>query len=84
MPRTLTNVGPAETYQAVVQGSEAMDVRVLPDTLVFSQPGEKLTHNVSVVRVNGKGPKAAGQFLETSLVWASPYIISFGARLSLL
>lgn len=51
VPRTLTNVGPAKTYGANVQGPSSMDIWVSPDYLVFSEPGEKKTFNVTVTVV---------------------------------
>ncbi|TVT98870.1 hypothetical protein EJB05_55808, partial [Eragrostis curvula] len=70
VPRTLTNVGPAETYTASVHGASGMDIRVSPDTLVFSNPGDKKTFNLTVM-VNGGGVHKDGDFLEGSLVWVS-------------
>ncbi|XP_072147208.1 subtilisin-like protease 4 [Setaria viridis] len=72
VPRILTNVGPAETYTATVHGPSWMDIRVSPDTLVFSEPGEKKAVNVTVT-VNGGGLKgtADGDFVEGSLIWVS-------------
>ncbi|CAL5013991.1 unnamed protein product [Urochloa decumbens] len=66
VPRTLTNVGPAETYTATVQGPSSMDITVYPDTLVFSEPGEKMAFNITVM-VSGGG----GGFVEGSLNWVS-------------
>jgi hypothetical protein len=72
VPRTLTNVGPAETYQATVQGPSWMDIRVDPDTLVFSKPGEKKSVIVSVTVNDGEHTRTAeGDFLEGSLIWVS-------------
>ncbi|KQK14567.2 hypothetical protein BRADI_1g17330v3 [Brachypodium distachyon] len=46
--RTVTNVGPAKsTYTAKVEATRSLTVRVSPETLVFSKPGEKKTFTVS-------------------------------------
>ncbi|CAL5004825.1 unnamed protein product [Urochloa decumbens] len=65
--RTLTNVGPTETYTTTVQGPSLMDIMVYPDTLVFSEPGEKQSFNMSVM-VSGGDVDA---FVESSLIWVS-------------
>lgn len=46
--RTVTNVGPTNsTYTAKVHAPMGLDVRVFPDTLVFSQTLKKLSYEVS-------------------------------------
>ncbi|RLN28677.1 hypothetical protein C2845_PM05G28750 [Panicum miliaceum] len=72
VPRTVTNVGPAETCTATVEGASWMDIRVSPDTLMFSKPGEKTTFNVTVT-VNSEVHKGTGDgdFAEDSLIWVS-------------
>jgi subtilisin family serine protease len=69
VPRTLTNVGPPETYTATVQGPSWMDIRVSPDTLEFSQPGEKKTFNVTVTVMVTAGGET--DFVEGSFIWVS-------------
>ncbi|CAL5014123.1 unnamed protein product [Urochloa decumbens] len=65
--RTLTNVGPgAETYTAKFYiPDDDINSDVSPDTLHFSQTGERLTFNVSIEY------QATKDLIEGSLIWAS-------------
>ncbi|CAO2186467.1 unnamed protein product [Urochloa humidicola] len=65
--RTLTNVGPgAETYTAKFYfQDDDIYSEVSPDTLHFSQTGERLTFNVSI------DYEALKDLIEGSLIWAS-------------
>jgi hypothetical protein len=72
VPRTVTNVGPPETYQATVTGPSWIDIHVSPPTLVFSKTGEKKSFLVAVTTVNGGDQTTTTQdFLEASLIWVS-------------
>ncbi|XP_051210849.1 subtilisin-like protease [Lolium perenne] len=65
--RTVTNVGPTKsTYTAKVDAPKSLVVRVFPETLAFSKPGEKKTFSVIVSSRIGKE-----LFLEGSLRWVS-------------
>jgi hypothetical protein len=46
-----------------------MDIRVSPDTLEFSQPGEKKTFNVTVTVMVTAGGET--DFVEGSFIWVS-------------
>ncbi|CAL5004703.1 unnamed protein product [Urochloa decumbens] len=65
--RTLTNVGPgAETYTAKFYiPDDDINSEVSPDTLHFSQTGERLTFNVSIEY------QATKDLIEGSLIWTS-------------
>ncbi|KAM3405700.1 hypothetical protein ACQJBY_008299 [Aegilops geniculata] len=78
--RTVTNVGPADsTFKAKVDVPGSLTVRVVPETLSFSNTGEKKSFSVWVSGHDhgglGKQKKALGkeqvQYVEGSLSWVS-------------
>uniref|UniRef100_J3ME65 Subtilisin-like protease n=1 Tax=Oryza brachyantha TaxID=4533 RepID=J3ME65_ORYBR len=65
--RTVTNVGPpASTYTLKLEIPESVTVHVSPETLVFSEAGEKKTFTVTV-----SGGGGEQKVVEGSLSWVS-------------
>lgn len=67
--RTVTNVGPAGTYRASVQGLAGVDVRVKPSTLSLDE-GESATFTV---RFTASDSAALDEWATGSLTWTGGY-----------
>lgn len=64
--RTLTIVGPSESYTVTVDMPASVKVTVVPETLSFTHPGQRASFTVTV---SGNG--GSGQYVEGSLTWVS-------------
>jgi hypothetical protein len=81
VPRTVTNIGPPETYHATVQGPSWIDIRVDPHILKFSKPGERKSFLVTVTMYGeGNCSVACARYRAaispaTASAWVGPYSI---------